>query len=93
MELAEPDLEVVWEASAVLVERELEEVAQELAPVASAVLVVPVSGRAESLRAELEFVVGLEFVPVQPSLAVRHWVLMVPPSARTAATSGTSILD
>ena len=40
VELAEPDLEVVWEASAVL-----EEVAPELAPVvlaASAVLVVPV---------------------------------------------------
>ena len=44
-------------------------------------------------RAELESVVVPEFVPAQPLLAVRHWVLMVPLSARTVATSGTSILD
>ena len=44
-------------------------------------------------RAELESVVVPAFVPVQPLLAVRHWVLMEPPSARTVATSGTSILD
>ncbi len=89
----EPAL-VVLEESAVLVVLELALVVL----VALAVLVAPVSELVvlvcrDWVRAELESAVVPEFVPAQPSLAARRWVLMEPPSARTVATSGINIRD